>query len=183
MLSVGGGQARFNVGDTLKTPIYKYEPLRKDSATGDVTAVDTTLSPTTANYTFHVTDRPSGAFKLNEEYNGSEIIFENYDTSAAINSAAIFWGYGRKGPAEFMGDFSLTTGTARIDDAATDLYTGTITRVNDVSDGHLKKITIRDSGNNRVAKMWFDNVGYEWIYCEVYDLTTGAKIRPMIRPW
>ncbi len=163
----------------LKSAQYKYVPLRGR----DVTEVDTTLSPATANYTFHESDRPESAFVLGEEDNGSVIIFENYATADGKNSAVNLWGYAHKGPAEFIAELSLTTGTARIDDNATDLYTDTITRVNDVSDGHSKKITIRDSGNNRIAKVWFDNMGYQYIYAEVYDLTTGARIRPMIRPW
>lgn len=167
------------MGTMLKTAQYGYVPMRG----GDVTVADTTLSPTTAGYTFHESDRPTSIHKLGEEDNASFIIFENYDTSADINSAVNIWGYAAKGPAEFIAELSLTTGTARIDDIATDLYTDTITRVNDLSDGHIKDIEIRDSGNNRVAKVFFDNCGYKYLYTEVYDLTTNAKIRPMIRPW
>jgi hypothetical protein len=163
----------------LKTAIYAYEPMRGK----DITVADTTLSPATSKSTFHESDRPASAFKLNEEYNASVIIFENYDTTPNINSAVNIWGYGKTGPAEFIAELSLTTGAARIDDEAGDLYTDTITRVNDLSDGHIKKIKITDSGNDRVAKVWFDNVGYKYLYVEVYDLTTGAKINPMIRPW
>jgi len=159
--------------------MYGYEPARG----GDVTVADLTLTPATAGRTFHESDRPITVFKLNEEYNASVLIFENYDTSADINSGANVWGYGLAGPAEFMMDLSLTTGLARIDDIATDLYTDTITQVNDSSDGHIKKIKILDSGNDRIAKVWFDNTGLKYLYVEIYDLTTGAKITPMIRPW
>ena len=141
------------------------------------------MTPATAGRTFHESDRPVTAFKLNDEYNASVLIFENYDTSADINSGVNIWGYGSTGPAEFIADLSLTTGLARIDDIATSLYTDTITRVNDLSDGHIKKIKILDSGNDRVSKVWFDNTGLKYLYVEVYDLTTGAKIRPLVRPW
>ncbi len=93
------------------------------------------------------------------------------------------WGYPLVGPAEFIADLSLTTGQARIDDSATDLYTDTITRVNDLSDGHIKKIKILDSGNDRISKVWFDNTGLKYLYIEVYDMTTSAIIRPLVRPW
>lgn len=168
----------------LKAGIYKYVPMRAGAGgNGDVTAEDTLLDGSTAGHTFHESDRPNDAFKLTEEYVGSVIMFENYDTANAKNTSVNLWGYPLVGPAEFIADVSLTTATARIDDATTDLYTSKITRVNDLSDGHIKKIKITDSGNGRVAKLWFDNVGYSWLYAEVYDLTTGAKIRPMIRPW
>ncbi len=167
------------MGEMLKAAVYKYESMRG----GDVTAVDTLLDGSTAGYTFHQSDRPASAFPLTEEYVGSVIIFENYDASDAKNAGVNLWGYPRKGAAEFIADLSLTTATARINDSTTGLYTSKITRVNDTSDGHVKKITIRDSGNGRIAKVWFDNVGYQWLYTEVYDLTTGAKIRPMIRPF
>jgi hypothetical protein len=167
------------MGDMLKAAIYKYVPARG----GVVTAADTVLDGSTAGYTYHQSDRPASAFTLTEEHVGSVIMFENYDTSDGINSAVRIWGYPHKGPAEFIADLSLTAGTARIDDVTTNLYTDTITRVNDLSDGHIKKIKITDSGNDRVAKVWFDNVGYGHLYVEVYDLTTSAKISPMIRPW
>jgi len=163
----------------LKTGIYGYEPLRG----GDITIVDGTLSPATPSFTYHESDRPKSAFPLNEEYNGSVIIFENYDTTPDVNSAVNVWGYGKTGPAEFIAELSLTTGLARIDDESGDLYTDTITQVNDNSDGHAKKIKITDNGNDRVSKVWFDNMGYKYLYVEVYDLTTNAKIRPLVRPW
>jgi hypothetical protein len=163
----------------LKTPQYGYVPLRG----ADVTAEDILLDGSTAGYTYHESDRPPSAFQLTEEYNASIIMFENYDASDNKNSGVNLWGYGQTGPAEFICDLSLTAGTARINDVTTNLYTDTITRVNDLSDGHIKKIKITDSGNDRVAKVWFDNVGYKYLYVEVYDLTTGAKINPMIRPW
>jgi hypothetical protein len=167
------------MGNALKTAQYGYTPLRG----GDVTAVDTTLSPATAGSTFGEHDRPTSAYRLGEEDNGCIIIFENYDTTPNVNSAVNIWGYAVNGPAEFIAELSLTTGAARINDDGGDVYTDTITRVNDVTDGHVKKITIADSGNDRVAKVFFDDIGYRWIYPEVYDLTTGAKINPMIRPF
>lgn len=170
---------RCNVGEMLKAGIYKYEPMRGR----DVTAEDTLLDGSTAGHTFHESDRPASAFRLTQEYVGSVIMFENYDTSDAKNSGVNLWGYPLEGAAEFIADISLTTATARIDDITTDLYTSGITLVSDLSNGHIKKIKITDSGNGRIAKLWFDNVGYAYLYAEVYDLTTGAKLKPMIRPW
>ena len=168
----------------LKAAIYGYEPMRGAAGgNGDVTVADALLDGSTAGRTFHASDRPVDAFKLTPEYVGSVIMFENFDTSDGKNSGVNLWAYPLEGPAEFMADLSLTTATARIDDVTTDLYTSGMTRVNDLSDGHIKKIKITDSGNGRIAKVWFDNAGYSWIYPEVYDLTVGAKIRPMIRPW
>ena len=167
------------MGDALKTSQYGFIPLRG----GDVTSVDAILTPATAGRTFHESDRPATAFKLGDEYNASVLIFENYDTADGVNAAVNVWGYAETGPAEFIADLSLTTGLARIDDNATDLYTDTITRVNDLSDGHIKKIKILDSGNDRISKVWFDNTGLKYLYVEIYDLTTGAKIRPLVRPW
>lgn len=169
------------MGNALKTSMYGYTPLR--GGNGDVTIADATLTPATAGVTFHESDRPADAFKLNEEYNASVIIFENYDTADNKNAGVNIWGYATTGPAEFIADLSLTTGKARIDDIATSLYTDTITRVNDLSDGHIKKIKILDSGNDRISKVWFDNTGLKYLYVEVYDLTTSAKIRSMVRPW
>jgi len=167
------------VGNFLKTAQYGAVPMRG----GDVTIADLTLTPATANRTLHESDRPASAFELNEEYNASVIIFENYDTANNTNAGVNIWGYPVAGPAEFIADLSLTTGLARIDDSETDLYTDTITRANDLSDGHIKKIKILDSGNDRISKVWFDNTGLKYLYIEVYDLTTGAKIRPLLRPW
>jgi len=171
------------MGNFLKSAQYGYQPLRTEGGNGDVTAVDATLSPATAGRTFHESDRPSSAFCIADEFNASVIIFENYGTANNVSAGVNIWGYPTAGPAEFIADLSLTTGLARIDDGATDLYTDTITRVNDPSDGHIKKIRIVDSGNDRIAKVWFDNTGLKYLYVEVYDLTTGAKIRPLVRPW
>ncbi len=167
------------MGNMLKSAQYGYSPARG----GDVTVADATLTPATANRTFHFSDRPPSAYKLGEEENASVLIFENSDTADGANAGVNIWGYSVNGPAEFIADLSLTTGTARIDDVATDLYTDTITRVNDLSDGHIKKIKIVDSGNDRIARVWWDNTGLKYIYVEIYDLTTNAKIRPLIRPW
>lgn len=167
------------MGDALKTAQYGFIPLRG----GDVTVVDNVLTPAIAGRTFHESDRPESAFRLGDEYNASVIIFENYDTEESVNAAVNIYGYASVGPAEFIADLSLTTGAARIDDNDIDLYTGTITRVNDLSDGHIKKIKILDSGNDRISKVWFDNTGLKYLYVEIYDLTTGARIRPMVRPW
>lgn len=165
------------MGKPLTTGQFSYEPMRG----GDVTVVDTVLDSSTAGFTFHESDKPASAYELNPEYNAPIIIFETKDASDNKNISINLYGYPVNGPAEFIAELSLTVGTARINDSTRSLYVDTIVRTNDVSDGHAKKITIRDSGNNRIAKVWFDGMGLRNVYSEVSDMTTGMSVNPKIR--
>jgi len=169
----------------LQTFMGSYEPMR-----ADVTTPDTTLSPETAGATYDWHDKPSTAYKLRPEHNGCEIILAggynialHDDTSYADTSnnkgfEATLFAYAENGPAEFLCDLTGIVGTARINDYTLSLWIDTITI--DTED-HLKDISIADSGNNRIAKIVFDTVGYSWLYLQFNDMT--GSITPLIRPF
>lgn len=139
--------------------------------TSDVTTDDTQLDGETAGLTYHYTDRPSEAFGLGPESNAAEIIFPGSDVSDGNNFSAKLYGY-RTGeaPAEFLADISGTAGLARIADVTTALYTDTLVIA---SQGHIKTLSVADSGNDRVAKLAFDCVGFQWLYVEFYDVSAN----------
>jgi hypothetical protein len=160
-----------------------YESMR----TGDVTTDDTALDGETSGYTYHWHDKPSEAFELGQEFNSCEIIFTggyecadntaNADTTDDGNFAFNIYGYTERGPAEFLCEISGTVGTARITDSTLALYVDTLTVS---SQKHMKKLMVEDSGNNRIAKLSFDVLGYKYLYAEGYDVSYAP--RPWIRP-
>jgi hypothetical protein len=150
------------------------------------------MDGSTANLTHHWSDKPASAKYLGEEYNGCEIIFaggqkslsesdpslsDTTGTTDGTNWDGKLWGYTSSGPAELIAEISVTAGTSRVNDATTALYADTITVANDY---HLTDVAVQDSGNNRVAKLNFDTVGYRFIYCEFTDGVSDivAYIRP-----
>lgn len=147
-----------------KTIQNGYVPMRP----ADVSVDDTALDGETAGYTYHEHDRPSGAFELGEDCNAAEIVFAGSDASDGNDFNCKLYGYARSGPAEFLGDISCTIGTARINDVTTALYIDTITVA---EQGHIKTLSVSDSGNNRVAKLAFDTIGHKYLYVEFYDVS------------
>lgn len=131
----------------------------------------TELDGVTASYTYDWHDKPSDAYRLGEEANGVIIIIANpNDATANANCYFKLYGYAEGGPSEFICDVSCTTGTARINDTADALWVDTMTVV---SQGHIKNVSIDDSGNNRVAKLSFDATGLKYLYPEHYDMSAG----------
>jgi len=157
-----------------------YVPMRQDKTNGDVTAADTALDGSTAGYTYHSSDRPAGAFRLNPEDEQVTMIFPQMDATHNLSFEIKLWGYGAgEDPAEFICDLSLTTGTARVNDITTQLYVDTITCS---SEAHISALNAADNtGNNRVAKLNVSTFGYKYLYAEVFDITPNTSVRPMIR--
>ena len=158
-----------------------YVPLRQDAhKNGDVTAADTALTAETAGYTYHSSDRPAGAFRLNPEDEQVTMIFPCLDASNNKAFEMRFFGYAAgDGPAELIADVSLTTGLARINDVTTSLYVDTITVD---YEAHISAVNLADNtASDRIAKMNISTFGYAYLYAEVVDITTGMSVRPMAR--
>ncbi len=150
-----------------KTIQLGYEKMR----VSDITTDDTQLDGETAGYTYHYTDRPIDSYSLGPEANAAEIIFPGSDVSDGNNFSAKLYGYRvNDAPAEFLADISGTAGLARIADVTTALYTDTLVIA---SQGHIKTLSVADSANDRVAKLAFDCVGFQWLYVEFYDVSAN----------
>jgi len=150
-----------------------YEPMRS----ADITEgnEDTQLDGATAGYTYHWSDRPAlkEVYRLGEEANGAVIIATSpVESTADALGCFKLYGYPEGGPAEFMCDISCAAGTARINDDAEALYVDTM---NIGSQGHIKNLSVDDSGNNRVAKLSFDTTGLRYLYMEWYDISMSVR--------
>ena len=146
-----------------------YEVLA--DATADVLALDGTKAGTTLDW--H--DRPAitaagGCHVIGNETNGCEIIASGYqDATDAANGSFRLYGYVEGGPAEYIADISCTLGMVFINDVTTAMYVDTMTIAEQT---HLTTVTVKDTGNNRVAKLRFDVQGYRYICCRWYDVSS-----------
>ena len=144
----------------------------------DVTVDDTPLDGETSGYTYDWHDMPQNkVFALGEEANAVEVYFAGWNTTDNFPFSVKLYGYCARGPAEFIADISGKAGLARINDSTHNLFVDTLI----FSDReHIKGCSISDSGNDRIAKLALDCVGYKYLYFEFYDVSAGqnAYIRP-----
>ena len=147
-----------------------YEKLRLT----DVTLDDATL----ACYSV----APSTAHKMDGVFNGIEIYWQGDGTDGSTMACEL-WGYASNGPAELIADISGLSGTMKFGaDTTIEVFVDTL-----VVDGyHVEGIRTKDIGNNRIAKMTFDAVGYDKIYTRYYhvgDVTEMDRVNAYVRGW
>lgn len=157
-----------------------YEKMR----TADVTADDTGLDgETVGQYYTDITSRD--IYEFGPETNGAEIMF----TGEAVDGDKFgcqIWGITYDGLGEFICEITGAAGTGVADITNADntdrLFVDTITID---SEGHVKDVTVADSGNNRYAKIGFDTLGYRGAYCLI-DMPAANpvdRLTPWVRTW
>lgn len=144
-----------------------------------VTTDDTPLDGTTEGYTYCFADKPAkaatgdpaGAIRVHPAWNNAQVIFWGSDAAdEACNYKLYAWR--EDGPAALVCSGTFTLGTAYA--VATDpnyLYADTIT----ATDVWPTEVVVSDSGNNRVASVAFDLLGYSWLYCEI-DIPASGQV-------
>lgn len=174
----------------LNTIQCEYSLLREFAAE-DAASFNAALDLTTAGDYASKT----GTFTLPSPYgdeaspvNGVEIIFAGTAAADKTFSFALVGYAAENGPAETICTGTGTLGTQAVVKyphnsaaAANTYYADTIS----VTSYHVTTIAVADSGNNRIAKVWLDALGYKYLRCIVYDAdgsgaeaaTVGAYIR------
>lgn len=156
-------------------------PLR----TADVSADDTALDPTLANYTFFdLTKRD--AHRLDPGANGMEVVFLGEGDDTDYFGCRIF-GKSPFGPAERIAEISGHYGTALAPNDGSVTVDSTTYKIAEtiLLDGsnvfHVRDVTVADCSANRAAKLHFDTAGMTHVYFEFYnvgDTTEVHNIRP-----
>jgi len=160
-----------------------YEPLQPGPITnviGQALGADGTvglLDGSTTGFTYDYTVlRPETTIKngydTKPDQNGVVIRVEAYDVCNDSTLGIKLWGYTARGPAEHIADVSCVVGTANIADSTSNLHVDTMTVT---SDTHVKSVSAFDSGNDRIAKVFFDAAGYDVIYCEFEDISNANQ--------
>lgn len=158
---------------------YGYEVLRAE-ADEEASTLNLTTSGDFAN-------KPSGAKQLlsnnqsNTVINAVELAFCGGDAANDTFSYTVYAYRRTNGPATFVCSGVGTLGTQAVvkyphsgATATSKFWADTLT----MTDRWLKNVETTDSsGNNQVARIWFDAVGYEWIYVEITnaDGATGTE--------
>lgn len=152
----------------------------------DVSADDTALDPTLANYTFFdLTKRD--CYRLEPGANGMEVIFLGEGDDTDYFGCRIF-GKSPFGPAERIAEISGHYGAALAPndgsvtvDATTHKIAETI--LLDASNTfHIRDMTVADCSSNAVAKLYFDTAGIMDIYFEFYNIGDATEVHN-IRPY
>lgn len=139
-----------------------------------ITAVDSTpLDGSTSGRTYQPKDRTAEySYTLRSGCDG--VIITAYGTGSE-NDTAVFniWGYPLNGPAQLIyGSVTATLGSAVADSGKlyVDTFSGT--------DVHISPsgVTVADVGNNRVAKISFDTMGYQYLMFECTTFTSLTNI-------
>jgi hypothetical protein len=161
--------------------------------TEDAASLITALATSTSLGDF--ANKSATAFKLpDSDYpdtsaaNAVEIIFGGTNAENETFSFGIFGYANNNGPAEL-----ICTGTGILGAQDIVKYPETAVAVTGwwadtlvVTSYHPTTIIVADSGNDRVAKLCFDTIGYKYLKCYIYDadgttgveaLTVGAYIR------
>jgi hypothetical protein len=149
-------------------------------ATQDISGFDGTSPGLTSHWHDLPADRPAGespnirdatqgTVMLGPEANGCVIIAACVSTATEDKNGNFeLWGWPELGPAEYIADISCTTGLNYINDISTALYVDTMTIAEQF---HVKNLTAKDSGNNRICKLQFDLAGIKYLSCRWYDIT------------
>ena len=146
-----------------------YEKMRsKDPVSDEATITD--FKPSA-----RIDADPSlGWYAVDPAFNGVEMIPYQADNTANINGTWQLWGMATgNGPAEFLAEISGTVGTAKISDDFTALAYDTLTVDSDV---HIADISVSDGGgNNRIAKLRTDAVGYKYLKNVYTDISSAQN--------
>lgn len=157
------------MGQALLTNQGSYEAMRETVPATDDSAI--------ASRDF--ADRPSDVLSMTPEWNGIELYFESpSDATDNFSGGIRLWGGAAGGPTEFVADLSVTAGAATIGGVATALYIDTIVIA---EQEHISNLTVSDSANNRIAKIMFDVLGFEFLYLDAYDISMSiqGRARPL----
>ena len=141
--------------------------------TGEIANKDMTqlLDGSTSGYTFDFSDKPTHGITLGPEDNASEVYFTCTDTSDDYDFGFQLFGYAQGGPAEKICDITGLFGTANLGDSTKALYADTLT----VTSTHIRTVTTSDSGNNRIAKITWDNAGHKFLIGMFYDISGAGE--------
>lgn len=152
----------------LSTMQSSYVPLRPE--TGEV---DGTLTVNAWDWTA----KPSRAFVLGPEWNNMEMIFKfPADATADADADCVVYGWVEQGPRERICEISITAGTAQITGSATALFGDTMV----TTQTHPATVAVNDTGNNRVAKLTADLIGYKYIDV---DFSAAGCFTGTVQPW
>jgi hypothetical protein len=144
-----------------------YEKMRKaDPASDEATITD--FKPSARESA----DVSLGWYPVDPASNGIEMIPYQADNTANTNGTWQLWGMATgNGPAEMLAEISGTVGTAKISDDFTALAYDTLTVASDV---HISDISVSDAGgNNRVAKIRTDAIGYKYLKNVYTDISAA----------
>jgi len=165
----------------LHTFQSSYEVLTGD-ITGEISQGDMTqlLDGSSLGYTYQNDDKPSIATEIDPAANGIELIFKGKDVTENSDFGINIWGYRVNGPAEKICEISGIFGTARYEDGSSfggDVDTARYwaDTLGITSDIHLTTVSVADSGNNRIAKLKFDDIGYRDLVGEFFDISGAGE--------
>ena len=168
------------MNETLKTSTAGYETLVVSAAGGE-TDLDT--APTTA---FVIGVPAPGTADLNPKdlsdqdgssiANGVELISYAKGIADATYTVALY-GVSIDGPPERIASLAYTLGDAVVSSGV--LWAGTCV----ATDTHNALITVADSGNDRVAKVTFDAIGYRYLYAIAHTSSGSTLINVLYRPY
>jgi hypothetical protein len=152
----------------LHTLQASYEKMRKKADPASDEATITDFKPSARVNA----DNSLGWYEVDPAFNGIEMIPYQADNTADINGTWQLWGMARQnGPAELLAEISGTVGTAKISDDFTALAYDTLTVDSDV---HIADISVSDAGgNDRVAKIRTDAVGYQFLKNVYTDISAA----------
>lgn len=162
------------------------EPARAETAIMKdavltLSAVDATpLDGTTANRTWMPSDRVTAySVRLDKRTDAVEVHVYSNGAATANDSALInIYAYGEDGPAMRVYDAcTFTLGTAVAPGSG--LYADTISG----TDYHVTNVTVADSGNNAIAKLQFDTIGYRNLYFEPETFTGITSAVVLVRQY
>ena len=168
----------------LKTIQLPYRPLSAvvTAAVSDLAAGTKTWA--TFKSTYHPKPPTYGiAVEIPPTWNKLILCFdfENVDADTAV---ATIYLYTEDGPAEFVCQTgTITAGAQESDFTSTTRYFGdTIATITQRFVGGSAAVEVIDgSGNNGVAKLKFDAVGYKYILCLFISLSTNDEVRAWFR--
>jgi len=178
--------------DELKTTQRPWRLLRDTTSTADADLAATTKTGATFISTYHPVSGSSGiAVKIAPTENKLLICFDfknaNTDTAVAtiyLYSEAAGTGVTKVGPAEFACvTGTITAGAQQSDFTSTTRYFGdTIATITQRFVGGSSAISVVDgSGNDGVAKLRFDVVGYKYILCLFTTISANDNVRAWMR--
>ena len=138
-----------------------------------ITAVDTALAAGTFD------SKPAGAVILPEIGEAKEIklMFCGVGSADDANTINIYTGrHALRGPAEFLGQFTVTLGTMVVNNdpaagenvGSLDFFADTIAVVTNIGD--IDAVIGGDQGNDRIAKMYVDPQEAKWMYVDCTSL-------------
>ena len=153
-------------------------------------AVDATLLATGTSG-FNMLTKPDGAVDISSlDINRLEIIAAIQGADGETAVVNLYAGRSNKGPARLLATLTWTGGTQEITyDPESGVAQGTADGTTNTMDRYCDTVAITenaglvgvnlgiDQGNDRIASVWFDPWGNNWLYAEVETLTDPEAIK------